>query len=65
VSLDEVEAAEGELPELEESELVDIDEDAEADLKDEGTFIEVEDEDDTGDDVSGLVGGSRENEDEI
>ncbi len=64
VSLDEVEAAEGELPELEESELVDIDEDA-GDLKDDETFIEVEDEDDTGDDVSGLLSGSRDDDEDI
>ncbi len=64
VSLDEVQAAEGELPDLEESDLVDIDEEA-ADIKDDETFIEVEDEDDTGDDVSGLLSGSRNDDEDI
>jgi uncharacterized protein (TIGR02300 family) len=63
VSLDEVEAAEGELPELEEAELVDLDEEEAADIKDDEAFIEVED--DSGEDVSGLLGGSREDEEEI
>jgi uncharacterized protein (TIGR02300 family) len=63
VSLDEVAAAEGEIPDLEDAELVDLDEGA--DLKDDAdeTFIEVED--DEGDDVSGLLAGSREDEEEI
>lgn len=62
VSLDEVEAEEGELPDLEESDLVEIDEDA-ADIKDDETFIEVEDEDE-GDDVSGLLSGARDDDED-
>lgn len=63
VSLDEVAAAEGDLPDLEDAELVDLDEGAV--LKDDAdeTFIEVED--DEGDDVTGLLGGTREDEEEI
>lgn len=63
VSLDEVEAAEGELPELEEAELVDLDDETAAGIKDDETFIEVED--DSGDDVSGLLGGPRAEDEEI
>jgi uncharacterized protein (TIGR02300 family) len=64
VSLDEVAADESELPDLEGDELVDIDEDA-GDLDDDDeTFIEVED-DDGDDEVSGLVGGSREDDEEV
>lgn len=62
VSLEEVAADESELPDIEGDEL--IDEEA-ADLDDEDeTFIEVED-DDGDDEVSGLVGGSREEDDEV
>ena len=63
VSLDEVAEAENELPEMEDDGLVEID-DEDANLKEnDETFIE--DEDDSGDDVSGLLGGSRDEEDEI
>jgi uncharacterized protein (TIGR02300 family) len=61
VSLDEV-AAEEEVPDLEDSELVVL-EDDDTDLKDDETFIEVE-EDDDGGDVSGIVGG-REDDEEV
>lgn len=62
VSLDEVADAENDLPDIDEDGLVEIEDDA--DLKgDDETFIE--DEDDDGGDVSGLLGGSREDEDEI
>ncbi len=61
VSLDEVEADEADLPDIEDAPL-DIDDD-EADLGDEDeTFIEVEDEDD-GEEVTGIVSGAREDED--
>jgi uncharacterized protein (TIGR02300 family) len=61
VSLDE--AGESDLPDLEDNDLVEI-EDDDADLKgDDETFIEVEDDD--GGDVSGMVGGARENDDEV
>jgi len=60
VSLDEAEA---DLPDLEGDDLVEI-EDDDADLKaDDETFIEVEDDD--GGDVSGIVGGPREDDDEV
>ena len=60
VSLDEAEA---DLPDLEDDALVEI-EDDDTDLKaDDETFIEVEDDD--GGDVSGIVGGPRENDDEV
>ena len=62
VSLEDVAAAEADLPDLEDADLVDIDDDELKDADDE-PFIEVED--DENDDVSGLLGGSRENEDEI
>jgi uncharacterized protein (TIGR02300 family) len=62
VSLDEVAAAEADLPDLEDADLVDIDEDVALKDTDE-TFIEVED--DENDDVSGLLGGPREDEEEI
>lgn len=62
VSLDEV-GEEGELPDLEDNDLVEI-EDDDTDLKtDDETFIEVEDDD--GGDVTGMVGGSREDDDEV
>jgi uncharacterized protein (TIGR02300 family) len=60
VSLDEA-AAEGDLPDLEDSDLVDIDDEAES--SDE-PFIEVED-DAEDDEVSGLVGNSRGDEEEV
>jgi len=63
VSLDEVAAAEGDLPEIDDD-VVDIDEDA-PDLKADADETFIEDEDDSGDDVSGLLGGSRENEEDI
>jgi uncharacterized protein (TIGR02300 family) len=60
VSLEEVEAEDEEIPDIEDGE-IDIEED-EADLGDEDeTFIEVEDDDD-GDDVTGIVSGSREDD---
>jgi uncharacterized protein (TIGR02300 family) len=63
VSLDEV-AEEGDLPDLEDDGLVEI-EDDDTDLKteDDEAFIEVEDDD--GGDVSGIVGGPREDDDEV
>lgn len=58
VSLDEAEA---DLPEIEGDDLVEI-EDDETDLKaDDETFIEVE-EDDDGGDVTGIVGGPRDDD---
>jgi uncharacterized protein (TIGR02300 family) len=63
VSLDEVEADENEIPDLEDNELVEI-EDEDADLgKDDETFIEVEEGEDD-DEVSGIVSGSREDDEE-
>jgi uncharacterized protein (TIGR02300 family) len=62
VSLDEA-GEEGELPDLEENDLVEI-EDEDTDLKaDDEAFIEVEEDD--GGDVSGIVGGPREDDDEV
>jgi uncharacterized protein (TIGR02300 family) len=62
VSLDEA-SEEGELPDLEENDLVEI-EDEDTDLKaDDEAFIEVEEDD--GGDVSGIVGGPREDDDEV
>lgn len=63
ISLDEVAAAEGDLPDLEDAELVDLEDGA--DLKDDAdeTFIEVED--DEGDDVTGFLGTPREDVEEI
>lgn len=64
VSLDEVAEAEADLPDLEDNELVEIEEDA-AELEDEDeTFIAVE-EDDDGDEVTGIVGGPRDDDDEV
>lgn len=63
VSLDEVAEAENDIPDIEDDGLI---EDDDAGLKgdsDDETFIE--DEDDSGDDVSGLLGGGRDEEDEI
>ena len=62
VSLDEA-GEESELPDLEENDLVEI-EDEDTDLKaDDEAFIEVEEDD--GGDVSGIVGGPREDDDEV
>jgi uncharacterized protein (TIGR02300 family) len=65
VSLDEVAEAENDIPDIDDDGLVDIDDD-DADLKgDDADEPFIEDEDDSGDDVSGLLGGGRDNEDEI
>ncbi len=62
VSLDEAEESE-DIPDLEDNDLVEI-EDDDADLKsDDEAFIEVEDDD--GGDVTGMVGGPREDDDEV
>lgn len=63
ISLDEAAAEEADLPDLEGDDLVVI-EDDEADLKDDEAFIEVE-EDDDGGDVTGIVGGPREDDEEV
>ncbi len=64
VSLEEVEADENEIPDLEDNELVEIEEEEDADLgKDDETFIEVE-EDEDDDEVTGIVSGSREDDEE-
>ena len=64
VPLEEADGDDADIPDLEGDELVEID-DEEADLGDEEeTFIEVED-DDSGDDVTGIVGGSRDEDDEV
>lgn len=56
--------AEDDIPDLEDDDLVNI-EDDDADIgSDEETFIEVED-DDSGDDVTGIVGGSRDEDDDV
>ena len=64
VSLDEVAEAENDLPDIDEDGLVDID-DEDADLKADADEPFIEDEDDSGDDVSGLLGGGRNEDDEI
>jgi uncharacterized protein (TIGR02300 family) len=64
VSLDEVAEAENDLPDIDEDGLVDID-DEDADLKVDADEPFIEDEDDSGDDVSGLLGGGRDEDDEI
>jgi uncharacterized protein (TIGR02300 family) len=64
VSLDEVAEAENELPEIDDDGLVEIDDD-DTDLKADADEPFIEDEDDSGDDVSGLLGGGRDDEDEI
>jgi uncharacterized protein (TIGR02300 family) len=64
VSLDEVAEAENDLPEIEDDGLVDIDDD-DTDLKADADEPFIEDEDDSGDDVSGLLGGGRDEDDEI
>ncbi len=64
VSLDEVADAENELPDIDDDGLVEIeDEDTELKADTDETFIE--DDDEEGDDVSGLLGGSRDEEDDI
>jgi len=63
VSLDEVAEAENDLPDVDDDGLVDIDDDA--DLKADSDEPFIEDEDDDGGDVSGLLGGGRDEEDEI
>ncbi len=63
ISLDEAAAEEADLPDLEGDDLVVI-EDDEADLKDDEAFIEVE-EDDDGGDVTGIIGGPREDDEEV
>lgn len=62
VSLEEAETEDTDIPEIEDGQLDIEDEDTELDDGDE-TFIEVEDDDD-GDDVTGIVGGSREEDDD-
>jgi uncharacterized protein (TIGR02300 family) len=64
VSLDEVAEAENDLPEIDDDGLVDID-DEDTDLKADADEPFIEDEDDSGDDVSGLLGGGRDEDDEI
>jgi uncharacterized protein (TIGR02300 family) len=64
VSLDEVAEAENDIPDIEDDGLVDI-EDDDADLKADADEPFIEDEDDSGDDVSGLLGGGRDEDDEI
>ena len=64
VSLDEVAEAENDIPDIEDDGLVDI-EDEDTDLKSDTDETFIEDEDDSGDDVSGLLGGSRDEDDEI
>jgi uncharacterized protein (TIGR02300 family) len=64
VSLDEVAEAENDLPDIDDDGLVEIDDD-DADLKADADEPFIEDEDDSGDDVSGLLGGGRDDEDEI
>ena len=64
VSLDEVADAENDIPDIDEEGLVDI-EDDDTDLKTDSDETFIEDEDDSGDDVSGLLGGGRDEDDEI
>jgi uncharacterized protein (TIGR02300 family) len=64
VSLDEVADAENDIPDIEDDGLVDI-EDDDAGLKADSDETFIEDEDDSGDDVSGLLGGGRDEDDEI
>jgi hypothetical protein len=65
VSLEDAETDDdADIPDIEGDELVEIDDD-DADLADdEEVFIEVED-DESGDDVTGIVGGSRDEDDEV
>lgn len=64
VSLDEVAEAENDIPDIDDDGLVDIDDD-DADLKADADEPFIEDEDDSGDDVSGLLGGARDEDDDI
>lgn len=57
-------AGEADLPDLEDTELVDLGED-EADLKGDADETFIEEEDDSGDDVSGLLGAPREDDEEV
>ena len=64
VPLEEADGDDADIPDLEGDDIVEID-DEDADLgDDEETFIEVDD-DDSGDDVTGIVGGSRDEDDEV
>lgn len=64
VSLEDAESDDNDIPDLEGDDLVEIEED-DADLGDTAEpFIEVED-DDSGDDVTGIVGGSHGKDDEL
>ncbi|MBX2806138.1 MAG: TIGR02300 family protein [Hyphomicrobiales bacterium] len=64
VSLDEADSNDSDLPNLEGEDIVEIDDD-DADLGDDDEpFIEVDD-DDSGDDVTGIVGGSRDEDEEV
>ncbi len=64
VPLEDADAEDADIPDLDDNELVEIDDD-DAELgEEEEAFIEVED-DDSGDDVTGIVGGSRDEDDEI
>jgi len=65
VPLEEAESDDdADIPDLEGDDLVEIDDDDTELGSDEETFIEVED-DDSGDDVTGIVGGSRDEDDEV
>jgi uncharacterized protein (TIGR02300 family) len=64
VSLDEVAEAENDIPDIDDDGLVDIDDD-DAGLKADADEPFIEDEDDSGDDVSGLLGGARDEDDDI
>ena len=64
VSLDEVAEAENELPDIDDDGLVEIEEE-DTELKTDSDETFIEDDDEGGDDVSGLLGGSRDEDDEI
>jgi uncharacterized protein (TIGR02300 family) len=64
VSLEDAETDDTDIPDLEGDELVEIDDDDTDLVDDEEVFIEVED-DESGDDVTGIVGGSRDEDDEV
>jgi uncharacterized protein (TIGR02300 family) len=64
VPLDDAETDDTDIPDLEGDELVEIDDDDTDLVDDEEVFIEVED-DESGDDVTGIVGGSRDEDDEV
>lgn len=63
VSLEEADGDDADIPDLEGDDIELDDNDADLGDNDE-SFIEVED-DDSGDDVTGIVGGSREDDDEV